>query len=83
MAKEVYCCIKQAIDRGELKEPFNSDDFRNICKDEFKENTYKTFLNKHKLGNGKETELFKKNENEKTYILIRPFKYDCINGDVI
>ena len=77
MAKEVYCCIKKAISNGELKEPFSSNDFKNVCKEKFAENTYKNFLNKHKVGNGKTTELFIKDEDNKTYTLVKPFVYDC------
>jgi len=77
MAKKVYCCIKNAIDNGELREPFNSDDIRNICKNKFEESTYLTFLNKHRVGNKETTELFIKNEENKTYTLVKPFVYNC------
>ena len=79
MAKKVYSCIKKAIESGKLKEPFNTKDFKNICKENFAENTYLNFLNKHKVGNGKETELFIKNEDNKTYTLVKP----CIVSKVV
>ena len=78
---EVYCCLKKALEVGILKEPFSIEDFRNICKEKFEENTYKNFLNKHKIGNGKTTELFIGNEN-KTYTFIRPFVYNCNDGEI-
>jgi len=77
MAKKVYCCIKNAIENGKLREPFNLDDVRSICKNKFEESTYSTFLNKHKVGNKETTELFNKDEENKTYTLLKPFVYDC------
>ena len=75
---KIYCCLKNAINLNILKEPFTTDDFKKICNDVINGNTYKVFLNKHKKGNGKETELFIKDENCKKYSLIRPFKdYQC------
>jgi len=79
---KIYCCLKKAIEDGILKEPFNTYDFREICADIINGNTYNVFLNKHKKDNPtKETELFIKDEDTKTYSLIRPFKdYKCEDG---
>ena len=76
MSNKIYCCIIKALENKVLIEPFTKEDLENTCLDNFAKSTYNVFLNKHKKGNGKTTELFIKNKNN-TYSLIKPYKYAC------
>ncbi len=53
----VVSAIDAALDRGRLKQPFSSEDFRRACPG-FGGGTYQAFLWKHRRGNGHTTELF-------------------------
>jgi len=53
----VVSTIDAALDRGRLKQPFSSEDFRRACPG-FGGGTYQAFLWKHRRGNGHTTELF-------------------------
>ena len=70
---EVYKCIVMAVKSGKIKEPFTENDFRKACPG-FGEGTYRAFLHKHAVGNGKTTELFER-ESPGRLRLLRPFKY--------
>jgi len=74
---EVYKCIIKAVKSGKLKEPFSVGDFEKACPG-FGIGTYRAFLYKHSVGNGKTTELFAKVSPGK-FKLIRPLIYgiDC------
>lgn len=71
----VYRAIVQAVNKGQLKEPFSRKDFRLACPG-LGEGTYKAFLSKHRKGNPSGTsELFEAVEAGK-FKLVRPFLYD-------
>ena len=73
---KIYCCIVKAINEGKLKEPFSNQDFENVCANQFATDTYKVFLNKHRVSNGNTTELFIKHDDG-TYSVIDTNIYDC------
>ncbi len=52
-ASEVYA----AVESGRLAEPFNAEMVKKECPG-WAGKTYHTFFGKHRVGNGKETELF-------------------------
>jgi predicted aspartyl protease len=56
-SRRVVTAIDAALAGGNLVEPFSNGDFRRACPG-FAEGTYNAFLWKHRLGNGKTTELF-------------------------
>ncbi len=68
MAHEVYRAITNAVKTGRLRERFSKEDFRTECPG-FRPGTYNTYLWKHRLGNGKTSELF---------VLIVPDRFRCI-----
>jgi hypothetical protein len=71
---KVYSAIVNAVNSGELKEPFNTNDFRLACPG-FADGTYNVFLYKHRKGNpGGNSELFEIVSTNR-FIMIRPFKY--------
>ncbi len=70
---KTYGAIINAVNRGRLKEPFGPKEFRGSCPG-FSHGTYNAFLYKHRLGNGKTTELFEKISAGK-FRLIEPYKY--------
>jgi hypothetical protein len=70
---KVYFSIVEAVKDGKLIEPFGVNNFRSACPG-FGPGTYNAFLYKHRLGNGKQTELFIK-VGEGKFELIRPLKY--------
>lgn len=69
----VYFSIVSAVEDGKLHEPFGINDFKNACPG-FGPGTYNAFLYKHRLGNGKQSELFIK-IGEGLFRLIRPLRY--------
>jgi hypothetical protein len=70
---KVYFSILGAVWDGRLKEPFKVNDFRNACPG-FAPGTYNAFLYKHRLGNGRNSELFRK-VGVGEFELIRPLRY--------
>ncbi len=70
---KVYGAIVSAVKSGKLEEPFSNQDFRKACPG-LGAGTYKAFLYKHKLGNGKTTELFEQ-VGENQFEMIKPYKY--------
>jgi len=57
---KVYTSIVNAVGNGNLREPFNSGDFRRACLG-FGNGTYNAFLSKHCVGNpGGVSELFER-----------------------
>jgi hypothetical protein len=74
----VYRAIVAAVKEGRLKEPFSKDNFRRECPG-FANETYDTFLCKHRRGNPEgASELFEEVESGK-FRTLKPFKYgvDC------
>ncbi len=69
---KVYRALIDAVKRGQLEEPFGVKEFRTSCPNLGK-GTYRAFLWKHSVGNGKETELFDKVAPGR-FKLIRPFR---------
>lgn len=69
-----YSAIVQAVNRGDLREPFTASDFRIACPS-LGAGTYVTFLAKHAIGNPRrDTELFKR-VHRGAYQMVRPLKY--------
>ena len=68
---DLYCTIVKAIKAGVLIEPFRAIDIRKACPG-FADNTYSNFLPKHRLGNGRTSELFERIASGK-YRCLRPF----------
>jgi len=72
---KVYSAIVQAVKSGQLKEPFDQEDFRRACPN-LGEGTYQAFLHKHRKDNpGGQSELFELIGVGK-FRLLRPFRYD-------
>jgi len=74
----LYGCIVRAFKSGNLREPFRAADVGKACPG-FAEDTYGTFLPKHRVGNpGGNSELFERVSRGR-YKLVRPYKYgiDC------
>ncbi len=74
MQHRVYRALVSAVVKGALKEPFSAEDFASACPG-FGKETYRSFLQKHMVGNpGRQTELFVRTPTG-AYELVRPFKY--------
>jgi hypothetical protein len=74
MLHRVYRAIIDAVQSGEMKEPFNKADFRAACPG-LGPGTYQAFLDKHAIGNpGGNSELFRRT-SPGTFMCERPFKY--------
>ena len=74
MKHKVYSAIINALKRGDLVEPFSTQDFQRACPN-LGAGTYTAFLYKHRKGNKqKNSELFEK-VGINSFIVIRPYKY--------
>jgi len=70
----VYSAIVDAVNSGQLKEPFGKKEFRSACKG-LGEGTYQAFLYKHRKGNpGGNSELFEL-VSKGRFRLIHPLLY--------
>jgi hypothetical protein len=64
--------IYNAVRTGRLAEPFSSETVKRACPG-WAGNTYKVFLNKHRVGNpGRETELF---------VRVAPGRFKLVNSN--
>lgn len=71
---DLYADIVYAVRSGRLNEPFSAADVKRECPN-WDDNTYGTFLPKHRVGNPMRTsELFER-VSRGLYRLIRPIKY--------
>jgi hypothetical protein len=71
---KVYLTIIQAVEKGQLKEPFSQKDFYLVCQG-LGEGTYKAFLYAHRKNNpGGQSELFELVGPGK-FRLLRPLLY--------
>jgi hypothetical protein len=60
--KKIFDQILKGVCSGEIKEPFSPKDLKTIL------GPSKNFLHKHRIGNGRDTELFKRAGRGEYYI---------------
>ncbi len=60
--KDIFGQILKGVCSGKIEEPFSPKDLKKILR------TSINFLHKHRIGNGKDTELFKRTGRGKYYI---------------
>lgn len=73
-AEEIYRRLVEAVEDGELPEPFSKGDFRRVCPD-LSDATYRAFLWRHSGGDAKsKNSPLLERVGPTTFRLNRPFK---------
>jgi hypothetical protein len=61
LKKTLLSCIKEAVEKGILKEPFDAENLKEVCSG-FADKTYRLFLVHHRRGNPiNQPEFFERN----------------------